>query len=315
MQYNPSFPFKNSYVSSIYPTLFRRPVLTVTKRLNFVTTRDGDVINFDWYRDGNDKVAVISHGLGGNNTRPYILGMTKALLAKGWDVIAWNCRSSGEIMNRTPAMYHGGSIDDLEDLIDCIEEKDVYKNMALVGFSLGANINLLYLGKKGGKVSKLISKSAAFSVPCDLKGCALELEKPKNRVFMNHFLRTFKKLIARKEKLFPGEISLDGFNNITNFREYDNRYTAPLHGFVDAEDYWMQCSCKKYLEDITVDVLLISAINDPFLSDACYPIEESKNNINIRLITPKHGGHVGFVSQRDDSTYWSEKIAGDYLSR
>ncbi|AJQ96239.1 putative hydrolase of the alpha/beta-hydrolase fold [Gynuella sunshinyii YC6258] len=280
----------------------------------FITTRDGDELNFNWYRDNHSRVVILVHGLGGNNQRPYILGMARALLSAGWDVVAMNCRGMGGIMNKKSRIYHGGSTDDLEDVIQHIQDQDIYQEIAPVGFSVGGNIILLYLGKDANTVSHLIKKALCFSVPCDLKHSALELARPRNKVFMKYFLRDFKTLMEQKAAAFPDQISVAGFEEIVNFQEFDNRYTAPLHGFKDAEDYWYQSSCKQYLKNVRIKTLIVMAQDDTFMPKQCYPIKESEQNKYLTLVTPRHGGHVGFVAFNPQNHYWSEKTAIQYLN-
>ncbi|KXO09354.1 Hydrolase, alpha/beta fold family functionally coupled to Phosphoribulokinase [Moritella sp. JT01] len=312
--YTPPFLFRNGYLSSIYPSLFRKSEHNIENTCHIVHTRDGDVLEYDWYKQGSDKVALISHGLGGHNKRPYILGMVQALYEDGWDVIAWNYRGSGDQSNIKPVLYHGGSIDDLEDVIQHIEGKSLYKVISLIGFSLGGNINLLYLGKKHAEIPSSIKKAVCFSTPCDLKSSAMELGRFKNKFFMRHFLKSFEKIISRKHAQYPELINIDNFKQVGNFQQYDDMYTAPLHGFKDANDYWESCSCKKYLKNIQQKVLLVTAQDDPFLGKECYPIHEVNNNSNLSLLMPRHGGHVGFVLPKSKGRYWSEETAIKYLN-
>ena len=108
----------------------------------------------------------------------------------------------------------------------------------------------------------------------------------------------------------PGKINDANYHSIKTFEDFDNRYTAPIHGFLNAKDYWSKCSCKQYLGSINIPTLLINARNDPFLGKACYPVEESKNNPCFFLEMPKSGGHVGFVTFKSNGEYWHEtKVA------
>ena len=115
-------------------------------------------------------------------------------------------------------------------------------------------------------------------------------------------------------KLMPEKIDDQDYELMRTFKDFDDRYTAPLHGFKDAEDYWRLCSCKPYLKEIQIPTLLVNARNDPFLADSCYPIEEARQNRNLQLEIPVSGGHVGFVSFNHDGEYWSETRAVSFLS-
>jgi predicted alpha/beta-fold hydrolase len=119
--------------------------------------------------------------------------------------------------------------------------------------------------------------------------------------------------VRMKMELMPGEISDDGYETIVTFKEFDDRYTAPMHGFADAEDYWRKSSCKQFLPGIRVPSLLISAADDPILSEECYPIEEASVNPNFTLEMPDHGGHVGFMRFLHQGEYWSETRVSEFL--
>jgi len=239
--------------------------------------------------------------------------MARALNQNGWDVLAWNFRScSGEI-NRQLCFYHSGSTDDLERVIQHATDKNIYSRIALIGFSLGGNVTLVYLGKKGSQLASEIVKSVVFSVPCDLRASSLELARPGNIIYMKRFLALLHKKIQAKMRLFPGQINDRGYRLIKNFHDYDARYTAPLHGFKNAEDYWATCSSQQYIPAIKIPTLIVNALNDPFLAGGCYPWEEASRSTTVTLETPKSGGHTGFVDFNKNHLYWSEKRAVGFL--
>lgn len=154
----------------------------------------------------------------------------------------------------------------------------------MAGFSLGGNLSLLYLGQKGNPVNPLIKKAIAFSVPCDLTSSAGELAKFKNRIYMKRFLKMLYEKIKLKKAKFPQSICDEGYNEINEikvFKGFDDRYTAPLHGFVDAHDYWKRCSSKPHIPYIKIPTLIVNAQNDPFLIPECYPLREAADNPNV----------------------------------
>jgi predicted alpha/beta-fold hydrolase len=130
---------------------------------------------------------------------------------------------------------------------------------------------------------------------------------------MSRFLLRLHDNIRALMQLIPGRINDQGYEKMRTFKEFDERYTAPLHGFRDAEDYWQQCSCKPYLKDVQIPTLLVNARNDPFLADPCYPVEEARQNPNLHLEMPLSGDHVGFVRFNHDGEYWSETRAVAFL--
>lgn len=301
-------------MQTIWPSLFRRVALTEPERER-LETPDDDFLNLDWYRQGRRRLAIISHGLEGNSRRPYVLGMVRILLAQGWDVLAWNYRSCGGELNRRLQFYHSGATEDLRLVVQHALAGGAYAEAALVGFSIGGNLSLVYLGRQGDELDPRLIGAAVFSVPCDLKGSALQLARPENRLYMRRFVRDLRAKMEAKQRLFPGEVDLADIEQLTTFQEFDDRYTAPLHGFRDAEDYWQQCSSKRFIDRIRRPTLIVNALDDPFLSPGCFPGAAVRNNPQVVLETPAHGGHVGFVStvRGEPGHYWSEIRAADHL--
>jgi predicted alpha/beta-fold hydrolase len=132
---------------------------------------------------------------------------------------------------------------------------------------------------------------------------------------MRRFLKTLHGKIRSMMKAFPGQIDDRDYTRMKNFKHFDDRYTAPLHGFKNAENYWQQCSCKPCLARIQIPTLLINARNDPFLAPGCFPIEEARRNPNLHLEMPASGGHVGFISFNRQNEYWSETRAAEFLEQ
>ena len=162
-------------------------------------------------------------------------------------------------------------------------------------------------------MNPLIKKAVTFSVPCDLAASVGELAKPSNRIYMKRFLVVLHQKIKAKMRVMPEQINDDGYEQMKDFRDFDDRYTAPLHGFKDADDYWQKCSCKSFLRSISIPALIVSAKDDPFLSPSCYPLEEANANPNLFLEMPDSGGHMGFMSLDHGGQYWSESRAISFL--
>ncbi len=310
--YSPPSFLANGHLQTLLPTLFRR-VRDVCYQRERIDTPDGDFLDLDWSKVGAEKVAILSHGLEGSSQSPYMRGMVRALNQNGWDALAWNFRGCSGEPNKTLRFYHSGATEDLQAVISAVMTQTEYSEIALVGFSLGGNLALKYLGEQEKKVHPLIKKAVAFSVPCDLAASVRKLAKPSNRVYMKRFLVMLHQKIKAKMKVMPGQISDDGYERLKNFRDFDDRYTAPLHGFKDAEDYWQKCSCRAFLKTIPIPTLIVNAKDDPFLAPSCYPLEEANANPNLFLEMPDSGGHMGFMSLNHGGQYWSEWRAISFL--
>jgi uncharacterized protein len=306
----PYFLF-NSHAETIIPSIFRKVVGDYEReRLELV---DGDFIDIDWMRSNNKKLVIISHGLEGSSERHYSKGMAKYFYDRGWDALAWNCRGCSGVMNRLPRFYHHGATEDIAAVIDHVIQLK-YEHITLVGFSMGGSMSLKYVGERRGMLPTQVRSAVTFSVPCDLKSSATELDKPSKKFYLNRFLKKLEKKIRAKSALFPEQISTAGLEKIKTFREFDNKYTAPLHGFADADDFYAKASSGPYIHSIEIPTLIVNALNDPFLPDECYPVEIAKNHLNVYLETPSRGGHVGF-SLYGTSESWMERRAYEFAER
>jgi len=310
--YNPPFIFRNGHVQTLYPSLFRK-VDNVKYRRERIDTPDGDFLDLDWSRIGSRHLAVISHGLEGNSQRHYIRGMVKALNREHVDALAWNYRGCSGEPNRLLRMYHNGVIDDLHCIVTHAVQTGRYEAIFLLGFSLGGNLSLLYLGKQADNLPVRIRGAVVFSVPCDLTDAARQLDKPSNAIYMRYFLTSLHLKIKAKQNRFPNALDDTNYHQIRTFKQFDGRYTAPLHGFESAQDYWTRCSSKPWLERINVPTLIVNAADDPFLAGGCYPQRECRRNPLLTLEIPRFGGHVGFVDFNGQDRYWSEERALRFL--
>jgi predicted alpha/beta-fold hydrolase len=172
-----------------------------------------------------------------------------------------------------------------------------YKKIFLAGYSLGGNQILKFLGEKGSSVNSLITAAVTVSAPTDLIGSSEALARFSSKFYMNRFLKTLKSKTLEKLEKFPDAgLDREKIMNAKNFYDFDNAVTAPVFGFKDAYDYWIRNSSKPFIPEIRIPSLLITAQDDPFLNNSCYPVEEAKENSSFHLELNKFGGHVGFNS-------------------
>ena len=295
----------NGHVQSVFPTLFRRLKVPFQRRV--LELGDGDFLDLDWMINGNGRLVVLTHGLEGSSESSYILGAAKHFSAHAWDVLAWNFRGCGGEPNRLPRFYHSGSSDDLEAVVRHAVATGRYHSIALVGYSMGGNQTLLYLSRH--ELPAEVSSGVAFSVPCDLRSCADQLAQPGNRLYMERFIRTLGEKIRHKSSVFPDLIDAGSFEGVRSFHDFDERYTAPMHGFKDRFDYWHSCSSGRFLSQLRRPTLLVSALDDPFLTPQCFPVDVAQRSEQLFLEMPAHGGHVGFIRYRINQPLWSERRA------
>ena len=307
--------FKSGHFSTIYSAKLR-PIPTVPQVRKRLELTDGDFVDIDWsYQDSkgskSNKVAILLHGLEGDAQRVYMQGQAKALIKDGWDVAAMNHRGCSGEENRLYLSYNSGRTQDLSELIDHILTQEQYSKVALIGFSLGGNLLLKYLGEPR-EISHKIVAGIAISAPIDLQSSLDFLMKKRNRPYTLVFLKDLRNKYKRKMKLFPGVMSKEKLSQVKTLLDFDNIYTAPAHGFKNAAEYYQKSSALDFLPNIKTPVLILNAANDSFLGPACYPFDVAKHHENIYLEVPKTGGHVGF--HITNAEYYSELRVLDFLN-
>jgi uncharacterized protein len=308
--YQPPYWLPNGHFQTVFPSLFRKVENVVYKRER-INTPDHDFLDLDWAvpnQNDMDTLFIISHGLEGDSHRQYVKGMVKALNNEGYACLAWNYRScSGEI-NKQVQFYHSGATYDLDYVIRHALSQG-YKSINLIGFSLGGNLTLKWLGEQHIEALPFIKKALVFSVPLHLSSGSKKLESWQDWIYTIRFNKSLKKKILAKAAIMPNEIDISHWANIKTLRDFDNYYTARLHGFKDAEDYYQQNSSIYFLDKIVVPTLIVNALNDPFLSEACFPIEQLEQHPYVWLQIPNKGGHCGFYQKGYQNKLWSEERA------
>ena len=301
-KYTPPFIFRNYHISTIYASAFRKvkKVEQVRERLEL---EDRDFLDLDWSyskASGSRKVLITLHGLEGNAQRPYMLGMAGKFNDNGWDVASINFRGCSGEMNNLYRSYNAGATEDLEQVILHILQRNKYEKIALVGFSLGGNLMLKFLGE-GRKLSSNIKAAVAISTPCDLYKSLKKLEERKNWLYSRRFVTKLKEQLYARSKKFPGEINKDQINNCKSLYDIDDLYTGKAHGFKNARDYYEKNSSLQFIPNIEIPTLIINAQNDEFLSKNSSPIKIARKKENIFLEMPEFGGHVGFIQKTKDT--------------
>jgi len=300
---------------TLYASLARRVDFAYDRRER-ITTPDDDFLDLDWATpNGTDsqRVAILTHGLEGSANRKYMRGTARAFVRRGWAVCALNLRGCSGETNRQVATYHSGKTDDLALVVNHVLAQG-YAPVVLVGFSLGGNLTLKYLGERGSELDDRIQGAAALSAPVDLSASADQIDRWSNWHYTQYFLHSLRQKMRVKARQHPDRVSTKRLRRIQTLRGFDDAYTAPLHGFDGADDYYRRASSKPLLSNITVPTLLLNAANDPFLPPSCYPHAIARSHDQLTLEVPESGGHVGFVSFNDEGEYWSEYRTLSFLS-
>ena len=261
-------------------------------------TPDGDFIDLDWLDSDNDEanLLVLFHGLEGSSRSHYALSIMALAQQQGWRGVVPHFRGCSGELNRLPRLYHSGDSGEIDWILRRLKEKYPQCEIYVIGVSLGGNALLKWLGEAGSAASVIVERAAAVSAPVDLNAAASVLDFGHRRaIYTRSFIGTLKpkilaKIAAHQLKIDPASVMA-----CATFREIDDLYTAPIHGFKDAIDYWTRASSKPWLQHIQIPTLLINARNDPFLPAAALP-QDGEISASVILEIPQSGGHVGFVS-------------------
>ena len=265
-EYKPSLLFQNHHFNTMYPYAMRKRYNPPFNRERWETP-DGDFFDLDFIKKGSNTLIILLHGLEGSSSSQYILGVAQALANLPYDICAVNHRSCSGELNRSLGFYHSGFTKDLHQIVDTLSKS--YNQLGAIGYSLGGNMLLKYLGTHN--VPAQMKAALAFSVPAHLSSSAVMLNHWTNRPYAIQFLKTLNKKAVAKAKQFPDILDYRKFEKIDTLLEFDNKVTAPLHGFVDAEDYYAQSSSAQFLHQIKTPALLINALDDSFLALPCFP--------------------------------------------
>ena len=306
----PAWQF-NGHLQTVAAGLFRALPETPYRRER-IETADHDFLDLDWLENGHHRLVVISHGLEGSTSHSYIRGMAALFAREGWDVLAWNCRSCSGEMNRAFRLYHHGDVEDIGTVIHHAIDKQRYPTIALVGYSMGANITLKYLGVHGENVPQAIKTAAVFSAPVQLEEGALVLDRWDNFLYRRRFKRKLSEKIKAKAVQFPGTLDIEKLAQIKHWRDFDEWFSAPICGYENAEEFYRMASAANYLKGIRIPTLLVNAANDPILTPGCMPSALAQHHDFFHFEMPHEGGHCGFQMPKKDVFTWAEYRALEF---
>lgn len=312
MQYVPPTWLKGGHAQTIWPLAIKGD--TPTLRRKRWKTPDDDFIDVDFLPNKDDQpMVILFHGLEGSSRSHYAHSLMREVAARGWNGAVVHFRGCSGTPNLLPRAYHSGDANELDWILRRFAQKypDVPRYAA--GVSLGGNALLCWLGTRGNEAQGLISRAAAISAPLDLTESGHQLARGFNKVYTKYFLHTMHRRAAEKAARFPGHFDAKKARKAKTLAQFDDAYTAPLHGFKGVEDYWRRASAKPLLMHITVPTLVLNALNDPFLPREALPKAKHASAF-VRLEQPPEGGHVGFVSGKFPGTLdWMPKRVLHYF--
>lgn len=300
-------------MQTLWPTLLRRGprIRLETERLELP---DGDFVDLHWTVGDGSAIVIVLHGLEGCSQSPYTRGLLQALYQKGWRGVVMHFRGCSGTPNRLPRSYHSGDTGDLAYLVDTLSAREPRTPLAAVGYSLGGNVLLKWLGETGLRAA--LSAAVAVSVPFSLAEAAQRVNSGFSRLYQWKLLKSMRRRTAAKLKQMPLPIKTSNLSELRSFRQFDECVTAPLHGFRNADHYYGVASSRQYLRSIAVDTLILHAADDPFMTPAAVPMR-SELSPHVELELYLRGGHVGFIAGHWPwrPRYWLEQRIPAYLEQ
>ncbi len=312
LNFKPAWWLTNPHCQTLWSVLCRRRIKNLFPRRERFELTDGDFIDLDWVGGETGPIVLILHGLEGSIQSPYVQGMLYTILQQGWRGVCMHFRGCSGEPNRLSRAYHSGETVDIAEVVNQLQQREPKTPLAAIGFSLGGNVLLKWLGETGQ--SNPLVAAIAVSVPFELAKAVVRINHGFSRIYQWRLLHSLCKKIRWKFQHQPAPFSIPTLKMLRTLREFDDQVTAPLHGFVDGEDYYTRSSCRQYLQTIRVPTLLLQAKDDPLVGNNSLPAQHEIAAQVIFELSEK-GGHVGFVSGRFPwkSFYWLEKRAPLFL--
>jgi predicted alpha/beta-fold hydrolase len=302
--FQPAIGLNSAHAQTVFAAL--RSLNGPSLRRERWDTPDGDFVDLDVLdADPSAPHVLLLHGLEGSSRSGYVPGLFRHVASAGWGGMVLNFRSCSGVPNRLARSYHAGDTADARWALERLRERTRGPLFA-AGFSLGANVLALLLAELGE--SSPLAAAALISAPFDLAACAARLDGPGfwPRLYRRWYLRTLLAKARAKAALFPAQIDLRHLSGIRGIRDFDERVTAPVHGFAGAEDYYARASCGAVLARVRTPALVLSAEDDPIAPPQAP--QAALDNACLELVLTARGGHVGFVTGSVvNPGYWAEE--------
>ena len=297
-KFKPARWLRNRHAQTMYPSLpwawrNRSPL-----RRESLELPDGDVTAVDWMIAASElpkssPILIILHGLEGSAESSYARMLMQAAFEHDWHACVLHFRDCGDYRNRLPRRYHAGETNDIRYFLQSLQERGHHGAMIAVGFSLGGNVLLKYLGETGEETP--LRAAAAVSVPLDLHDCAEALNMGISKLYQRYLLNRMKKSVVRKFDPHTAAFDWHQAMNARTFAEFDDAVTAPLHGFNGKNDYYDRASSARFLNDIRKPTQIINSLDDPFMTPNVIPTQD-KWSTHVSVEVSDAGGHVGFIN-------------------
>ena len=314
--FRPAWWLTNTHMQTMYST-FMRHVKAPIDSVERFELPDGDFVDLAWAEkeiSPDAPLVIFLHGLGGGIDSTYVAGQLRAFNQNGWRAVLMHFRGASSDPNRLPRAYHSGDTGDLDCFLNALAKREPNTKKALVGFSLGGNVALKWLGEQRSQT--IVQAAVAVSVPYQLRLVADTINRGFSRFYQSHLLKRLRQVFIRKLKAH-GELlpfTVKELEDLRCFWTFDENITARLHGFPHVHAYYRESSSRQYLTHITTPTLLIHALDDPFMTPDVLPHEDELSP-QVTLELSRRGGHVGFISGGVPGmpVYWLDQRIPEYL--
>lgn len=318
-QFRSAWWLPNSHLQTIWPVLCRRIVPIPLKRERFELP-DGDFVDLDWVEARKTAtnqtspipLIIVLHGFEGSIDSHYAKSILRKISNEGWRGVFVHFRGCSGEPNRLSRNYHSGDTSDISYIIKKLKEREPNVPFAAVGFSLGGNVLLKWLGET--REQNPLKAAIAISVPFELYKSCMHVQQGFARFYQWYFIRSLRSRLIHKYQTVTVPFDTSIINKLTTLYEYDDKITAPLHGFSGVDEYYTVASARQYLNDIKIPTLIVHAKDDPFVPVEVIP-EPYELSPQVTLELTEQGGHVGFVMGKFpwNPTYWLDQRIPDYF--
>jgi predicted alpha/beta-fold hydrolase len=308
--FKPAWWLRGPHAQTIWSSILRP-----SPRLNIewqrVELSDGDFIDLAWSGPKAGKTVLLLHGLEGSIHSVYASGLMHALNQRGYRTCLMHFRGCSAQPNRLPQWYHSGQSDDPQRILEFLRVQMGIELYAAVGFSLGGNVLLKWLGEQGAAMP--IQRAAVMSVPFQLAHSAQRMGKGVSRLYQWYLVRSMQQKYKTKFANIPSPLDVD-IDSLDTFWQFDDQVTAPLHGFKGVDDYYTRASSRQFIPQIRVPTLILHARDDPFMYAHTPPLSDELPE-NVWLELTERGGHVGFITGVIPglAKYWGERRLVEWI--
>ncbi len=307
---------------TLYAWAKKRPLQTLPAAESrfFDVAGDARVLaHCNWQLDRRNAPTLLAlHGLEGSSQAHYMRGLADKAFAAGFNVVRLNQRNCGGTEHLSRGLYHSGLTADPRFVLNELLDRDRLDRFCVAGYSLGGNITMKLAGELEAHDLPEVKAFAAVSPVIELEDCMQSIERRENRIYEWNFCRNLQGRMRRKDRHFPGLFKLDGLWKVWSIRTFDDRYTAPHHGYHGAADYYRRASAMRVIDRVARPALILSAADDPFVPPHIFDAPEVRNNPHITTVITPSGGHCAFVEADDAASsydgYFAEKTLVDFLT-